>query len=138
MKLKNTVLAIGLSALIAGCSTYNTLKKEELSTQDNAVEEYTEAPMRVEMIGGLYHELDEGSMTVEYLTHPLTPWDIKAGIKIFSENSLSEVREAEPLAVYMCKGTKNRNSYFIPSSCSENMPRNLERKLMVPLDLFSN
>tara|TARA_Y100000310_G_scaffold170761_1_gene170947 strand:- start:463 stop:879 length:417 start_codon:yes stop_codon:yes gene_type:complete len=138
MELKNTIIAAGLTALIAGCSTYNTVKNEEIPQQEKNFQKYTEASMRIEKLGGLFHTLENGSMVVEYFSHSLTPQNIKAKIRFYQGDSWNTPKKEEPISKIKCIGEKNRNSYFIIKRCDKDITNQTRRRLEMDLDFFDH
>ncbi len=135
--MKQTLITLGLAALLGGCASMYDVKDEApVRTANNspAAEMTTDAeiePSKEAPFSKMLHSLtSETSLLVVYSAHPLTYWDVRATATVV-EGSMPETfaRMGTPSQTYTCQGTMNKNNHFILSHCDKEVPSEVREKL---------
>ncbi len=129
--MKPTLITFGLAALLGGCAPTYAVK------EDAPVKAEKTSPTDMEsakptQICSFYHNLGpQEHLTAKYSASPLTPWDVKVVAEHYSGSSLENVyaRKAVPDATFTCRGTVNKNNYFILKFCDKEIPSEMQEKL---------
>ena len=132
--MKQTLITLGLAALLGGCAPAYAVK---IDAPVIAEETSVETPKDIESakptpICRFYHNLGpQEHLTAKYSASPLTPWDVKVIAQHYSGNSLENVYagKAVPDTTFTCRGTVNKNNYFILRECDTEIPSKIQEKL---------
>ena len=142
--MKPTLITLGLTALLGGCASTYGVKEDAPVKAEESVSALTlgdrsrvYSPTDAESakptkICSFYHNLGpQEHLTAKYSASPLTPWDVKVIAQHYFGNSLETVYagKAVPDATYTCRGTTNKNGYFLLGDCDKEIPSGVQEKL---------